>query len=163
MGFIIITERDYDWIDDVFLFQKHFLGTSLNSTECKIVNREVLEFIKPPGIRLKAKSSIPLEIMNDALGYNIFFDLKEFILTDDNEVNYYGNIRYEELTPKDQSEKFKWEERREETYNGSFRHFLISLCKSELHKNGFYTYTVDYPDWNDLRRRDFLNPNLSEE
>jgi hypothetical protein len=109
-----------------------------------------------------AKASEPLEIVNKALGYKIILDLKEFRLYNNNEVNYYGYIRFEELIPEDKDEQSEWEEKREEAYYGSFRHFLISLSNSELIENEFYTYKVDYPYWDHLRRRDFPNPHLSE-
>jgi len=158
----VTTERDYDWVNDADIFQKNFLGSSNNSRECKLANGEIIEFIKSDDFHLKAKASEPLVIINKALGYKVIFDLKEFVLSNDNEVNYYGNIRFEELIPETNIQELDWKKRREEAYYGSFRHFLVSLCKGELRENGYYTYTVDYPDWNDLRRRDFLNPNLTD-
>jgi len=40
----VTTKRDYDWIGDAELFRKNFLGSSVNSKECKIINRETLDF-----------------------------------------------------------------------------------------------------------------------
>ena len=158
----VTTERDYDWVDDADVFRKNFLGSSNNSSECKIVNEEILEFIKSDDFHLKAKAPEPLVIINKSLGYKVIFDLKNFVLSNDNEVNYFGNIRFEELIPETDIQELDWGKRREEAYFGSFRHFLVSLCKGELRENGYYVYKVDYPDWNDLRRHDFLNPNLTE-
>lgn len=97
----ITTERDYDWIDDAERFQNQILGTSINSRDCEIVNREVLKFSNSDDVRLMAEASEPLEIMNNALGYKIIFDLVEFRLFNNNDVNYYGYIRFEELIPED--------------------------------------------------------------
>ncbi len=158
----VTTKRDYNWIDDASLFKKQFLGTSENSSECKIVNLEVLEFTKTQNIKLKAEASEPIEVVNKALGYKVFFDLKEFVLRNNKEFNYYGNIRFVELIPKSSEQKNEWIENREKAFNGSFRHFLISLYKNKLSENGFYTYIVNDPNWENLRRRDFLSPNISE-
>ncbi len=156
----VVTERDYEWLDDYELFKKYFLGTSTNSSECSIDNKGVLEFVKSEDFRLVAKASKPLIIHNYALGYKLYLDLKEFELLYDNEVNYYGSIRFEELEPKNQEQKLEWEEKREKAYKGTLRHFLNSLCANKLQKNGFYCYKVNFPKWNDLRKRNYLDPNL---
>ena len=121
----VTTERDYDWVDDAGVFRKNFLGSSNNSSECKIVNEEILEFIKSDDFHLKAKAPEPLVIINKSLGYKVIFDLKNFVLSNDNEVNYFGNIRFEELIPETDIQELDWEKRREEAYFGSFRHFLV--------------------------------------
>jgi hypothetical protein len=108
------------------------------------------------------KASKPLKILNKALGYIVYFDLKDFELLNDDEVNYYGAVHFEELIPNNKEEELSWEEKREEAYNGSVRHFLISLCKDKLQENGFYCYKVNFPKWDDLRNRKLLDPHLSE-
>ena len=158
----ITTERDYDWIDDYEFFKKNFLGTSNNSEECSIMNKGVLEFIKSDEFKLKAKASEPLKILNKALGYIVYFDMKDFEILNDDEINYYGTIHFEELIPNNKDEKLKWEKKREEAYKGSLRHFLTSLCKGKLQENGFYCYKVNFPKWEDLRNRKYLDPYLSE-
>ncbi|MBU0475442.1 MAG: carboxypeptidase-like regulatory domain-containing protein [Bacteroidetes bacterium] len=157
----IITERDYVWNNNADLFQEQFLGTSINSEECKIVNREILDFVKTKDVQLIAKAKSPLVVVNKALGYRVFFDLKEFELSNSKEINYNGNTRFEELIPKNRNQKIEWEEKRKEAYNGSQRHFLTSLCKNQLIENGFYTYKLSEPNWGNLRRQDYLIPNLS--
>lgn len=158
----ITTETDFDWFDDMVLFKKNFLGTSSNSNECKITNQEILEFRKTSQSRLEATAAEPLEILNEALGYTVFFELKEFVLSRDDEVSFWGNIRFKELTPKDENQKLRWKRKRQEAYQGSFRHFLISLCRNNIENQGFFAYNVDYPDWNDIRRQNNLTPNISE-
>jgi len=158
----VTSERDLGWIDNAKLFQKHFLGSSNNSEECKITNKEILEFSKSATNRLIAKALTPLEIVNEAMGYKIIFDLKEFVLSNNDEVNYQGNIRFVELPPPNLDQEKEWMERREVAYYGSFRHFLVSLCQNKLNENDFFAYKVNHPNWEDLRRRNFLNPNLFE-
>jgi len=95
------------------------------------------------------------------LGYKILFDLKEFVLSSNGEISYYGSTRFEELIPESESQKSDWKESRENAYNGSLRHFLVSLSDDRLEENGFYTYIINSPNWDNLRRRDFLVPNFS--
>lgn len=158
----ITTERDYDWDDNYALFKKNFLGTSENSDLCTIENKEILEFHSTKESKLVATAPKALNILNNALGYRVLFDLKEFELSRDEEVAFWGNILFKELSTEEDDIKETWIENRDKAYFGSFRHFLISLCQNELEENGYFTHEVKYPDWNDIRRQDYRTPNLSE-
>ena len=40
----VYAERDDDWDDQFKLFFDYFIGTSKNAAECKIVNKEIIDF-----------------------------------------------------------------------------------------------------------------------
>ncbi len=119
-------------------FKKFFLGETQNSYHCKILNITDIFVYKQDG-KLIALTAKPVEVVNEALGYKIFYDLKEF------EVNYLrgqvltsGIPRFEELVPSSAREKRKWERERDRAYYGSFEHFLRSLVNRNLSNNFFH-------------------------
>lgn len=157
----IIAERDEEWLENMRRFRNNFIGTSENSENCIIINREIIEFIKLDNGDLKASAPATINILNEALGYRIKFDLKEFRLARNGEVDYMGDVWYEKLAPKNELQENEWIEKRLDAYQGSLKHFLISLCKKSLFEEGFLTYNnIYYPRWGQLRRRNFSRPDL---
>ncbi len=157
----IVAEEDDEWAKNMRLFKKEFLGTSTFSSKCTIVNPHVITFSKDKKIKLKADATEPIEIINKALGYKVFFEIKDFELYQNREFNYFGNIRFVELETKDEDESNLWQKNRESAYKGSFRHFLVSLLNNSLLKNDFQIFMVNEPNWDNLRRRNFTIPAIS--
>jgi len=158
----VVAERDEEWLENMRRFRNNFIGTSENSENCIIINREIIEFKILNNGDLTASAPATINILNDALGYKIKFDLKEFRLAKNGEVDYSGDIWYEKIVPRNELQEEEWIEKRLYAYQGSLKHFLISLCRKSLFEEGFLTYNINYPTWNDLRRRDFSHPDLEE-
>ncbi len=120
-------------------FKKLFLGQTENSSHCTIVNIHDI-FVYKDGTTLHALSHKPIEVVNYALGYRIFFDLKEFA------IDYFYNRavmsgipRFEEMTPESPRQKERWDRERDRAYYGSPEHFFRSLKKRALKDNYFKT------------------------
>lgn len=118
-------------------FKKFFLGVTRNGYRCKIINVNDIFVYKQDG-KLIALASKPIEVVNEALGYKVFYELKEF------EVNYLRNVvltsgipRFEELIPPHEKQRRKWEQERDRAYYGSIEHFLRSLLHKDLAQNFF--------------------------
>ena len=158
----VTAEKDYEWADNFRLFKREFLGTSDFADECKIINPEVIIFKTTKNAKLNVTATEPIQIVNYALGYKVFFEIKDFILSQNREFNYFGNIRFVQLKSNDKDQKKKWAENRKVNYKGSFKHFLKALRDNKLEDNGFQIYSVREPNWNNLRRRNFLSPNISD-
>lgn len=158
----VVAERDEEWLENMRRFRNNFIGTSENSENCIIINPEIIEFIELNNGDLTASAPATINILNEALGYSIKFDLKEFRLANNGEVDYMGDIRYDKLVPKNESQEKEWIEKRLYAYQGSLKHFLISLCRQSLFEEGYLIYNINYPTWSDLRRRDFSRPDLEE-
>jgi len=125
------------------LFRKAFLGTTMNSSKCKILNPSDIVVYKEKE-KIIALARKPIQITNKALGYLIHYELKEFVMDISNrEVLMSGVPRFEELSPESPKQKEKWIKERDRAYFGSIPHFLISLKKNNLESNYF-----------DLRGRD---------
>ncbi|MFN8335709.1 MAG: carboxypeptidase-like regulatory domain-containing protein [Cyclobacteriaceae bacterium] len=120
-------------------FKKYFIGDNANASKCKIVNEdEVVAYKDDDAHSLITFARAPIEIINDALGYKIFYELQGF------EINfstltqsYSGTPRFEELTPKSIRQKRQWEAERKRAYNGSFNNLIHCLRKGIL--NGPFT------------------------
>jgi hypothetical protein len=134
-------------------FERVFLGQSSNSFNCKILNRnDVYAFEKDQ--KVTASAIKPIVILNNALGYKIYYELKEF------EADYVaqrltilGLVRFEELTPANGKQKNKWTKERDRSYYGSDVHFLRSLLAHKLKEN---FYTIAGPDGRILKEEDII-------
>jgi len=158
----VVAEKDDNWASNFSLFKQEFLGTSEFANDCKILNPEVINFINDKNAKLKVVANAPVEINNYALGYKVYFEIKDFVLFKNREFNYLGNIRFVELEPMSGEQNQKWIKNRRNNFNGSFKHFLIALSKNKLEENSFLIYSVFEPNWDNLRRRNFLSPKVSE-
>jgi len=158
----VVAEKDDKWASNFSLFKREFLGTSEFANDCKIINPEVINFINDKDAKLKVIPSSPIELNNYALGYKVYFEIKDFVLYKNREFNYLGNIRFVELEPISEEQKQKWIKNRRNNFKGSFKHFLIALSENKLEQNSFLIYSVFEPNWDNLRRRNFLSPKVSE-
>ncbi len=124
-------------------FKREFLGTGPFAADCKIVNPDVLSFsFSDNKSILQASSSDFLLVENNALGYNIKFNLINYesnAYTGD--IVYKGSRIFEEMKGGD-SKKKRWLQRRDNVYYGSAMHFYRSLAKDSLAENGFKIYRL---------------------
>ena len=122
-------------------FEKYFLGQTINSGYCKILNPEIIEF-STSKLLLKATTPDFLIIENSRLGYRIKYLLKSFQYDYGKDVtNYDGDYIFEKLTgtSKQQSD---WEKNRKEAYEGSLMHYLRSLYARKTRQEGFLVYKI---------------------
>lgn len=131
-------DRDYS------TFEKLFLGTSDNASDCKILNPEILDIQDNTEIRtITASTEDFLVIENKALGYRIKYLLTKFTMNyKTDELFYEGSVQFEELTGTPSQQK-RWQKKRLETYEGSSMHFLRSVISTELAGNHFIVYKLN--------------------
>lgn len=157
----VIAEEDETWSDQYNSFVKYFLGTSANAGECAILNPEIINFrYDEKKKELIANADDWIVIENHALGYKLLFNLIDFSLTRRGETFYLGEVLFQELTPSTENEHIKWITRRKQAYNGSLKHFLISLKNGRLIENGFLLYESGLPRWSELTKRNMVRPNI---
>jgi hypothetical protein len=120
---------DNDRKKNLALFEKEFLGSS-GDQQCVITNQDVLDLRYDSKNKiLLVKAERFLEISNSYLGYKIHFWLKEFRADYySNTCHYSGVAMFEEMkgTKRDQQ---RWIKNRKLSYDGSFRHFLVSASQ----------------------------------
>ncbi len=120
-------------------FMEMLIGKTPNSWDCKLLNKDVVKFqySKKENI-LRAYASEPLQIRNDALGYDLIYELKGFEHDYKTRIFYYqGYPLFTERTPKNARQLTRWLTKRAETYEGSLMHFMRSLYKNTLVQDGF--------------------------
>lgn len=137
-----VTVAPYDrngWARYGTFFLNNFIGSTENASSCSLRNREVLRFYFSRRLnRLIVRATAPLIIENDALGYLLTYRLVSFN-TDFTAkvVTYVGYPFFQQLVPKRENLRRKWQLRRREAYAGSKLHFMRSLYAGRLAAEGF--------------------------
>ena len=129
-------------------FHRNLLGTSKNGKKAYIKNEEVIRF-KESGDMLIANANEPIEIINNGLGYRIFYVLEDFQLTPYS-IKYTGYPHFIEQTAITYHDSMDWPENRKNTYLGSLRHFLTTVCEHFQITDGDTTTRAIKKDWGDI-------------
>lgn len=126
-------------------FEKYFIGTDENASNCIITNPEVLFFyFNKQTSRLTANATKVLVIANKSLGYKIYYDLQYFYFDDSTRhLTYFGYPKFEALHAKNERTKRQWDENRMKAYLGSMRHFMKALISRKLKKEGFKVHKLE--------------------
>lgn len=131
-------------------FIKNFIGATPNAMKSVLINPEVLKFyFYKRSNRLKVVATEPLQIANNALGYNLRYQLDSFIYYYSSNINSYrGYCLYTEMEADDSLKKV-WAANRVKTYEGSKLHFMRSYYDSTLLEDG---WIVDMLDDNNAKK-----------
>jgi hypothetical protein len=120
------------------VFREEFLGTSVNAMSCDILNEADIKFIYDSDDTIKAYSTKPIEIINNALGYKITYYLDKFEYCKTDASFYFkGFIFFNEDLTSDEEKKTTYEKKRKATYLGSRMHFFRALWTDDLNDQGF--------------------------
>jgi hypothetical protein len=145
----VSASRDKTWEKQFQRFSKAILGESPLAKACSFKNSYQIDFEETKGV-LKASSTRPIELENLALGYRIFFTLTGFVLAND-EIQYQGYARYEEIKPVSEKEANKWTQNRRMAFEGSDRHLFWALAQRKLKAEGYEGF-VDAVGFNPANR-----------
>jgi len=121
------------------IFKENFLGITEEATKCIILNGATIYFTRGGSpTSLSAFADTSLVIINNMLGYKIYFNLVEFWYDSRTAQNYFfGYARYESL-----GATKKWKKNRQKCYYGSTLHFYRSLITHQLYREGFGTFLI---------------------
>jgi len=125
-------------------FLEHFIGVTPNAAKTTLLNPEVLHFyLLKKSNKLRVLATEPLQIQNNALGYNLRYQLDSFIYFYNTNINSYrGFCLYTEMDGGDSLKKV-WAANREKAYYGSKLHFMRSYYDSTLVEEGFIIDMLD--------------------
>lgn len=128
-------------------FVENFIGATPNAAKCTLMNPTALHFyFLKKSNRLRVLATEPLQIENQALGYQMRYQLDSFIYYYNTDVSLYrGNCLYSELEGPD-SLKRAWVTARKRTYQGSRLQFMRSMYDSTLAEDGYIIAMVDEND-----------------
>jgi hypothetical protein len=149
----VVAKEPKEWKSQLEKFCDIFLGRTLNASQCRFLNPEVLDFeINPNTNELIAYSDSIVRIENRALGYRLHLLLKEFRGSDTFSL-YMFYPRFEPLPEKEYREAETWATNRKWAYFGSFKHFLSALARDRLEQEHFVIFTSSTPRLDDRRSR----------
>lgn len=135
-----------EWIKQLEIFKKRFLGESAFATECIIKNPEIINFNWKSSHELQADAEQPVIIINNALGYKINCELVSFLWdTKSQNIRFTVRPAFSELPDSTGLLKDKWNKNRKEVYLGSMDNFLRSAVQNTLSQNGFQVYQDETP------------------
>ena len=125
-------------------FTRNFIGSTPNATQCVLINPEVLKFyFYKRSNRLKVLATDALQISNNALGYNLRYQLDSFVYYYNTNINSYrGYCLFTEMEAGD-SIKNVWGANRVKTYEGSKLHFMRSYYDSTIVDDGWIIDMLD--------------------
>ncbi len=103
------------------LFLDNFIGTSANAQKCVILNPETLIFRYDKKKRiLRVSAREQLKIRNNALGYNINYQLEQFEYDASNtSVIYLGYIHFNDILSRSKRRNNVWLKERKAAFDGS--------------------------------------------
>jgi hypothetical protein len=138
---ITVKSKDRSREQNLALFNKLFLGETVNALNCKILNPQDLYLYRETGSQqLRGYSRKSLRIENKGLGYTIVYDLTDFTYNEQKGLlNYTGSNYFVPLTGNVKFTK-KWERNRLAAYFGSRTHFLRSVYLDSLSRENFQLF-----------------------
>lgn len=136
----IKASRDKAWERELKKFSNYFLGTDEIASSCEILNPWVIDFPENnSNTAFRAFAYQPIQIKNNALGYLLTFDLKEFQFTNQSYV-IVGATRFEELEAPDNRTRNLWRANRLDTYLRSPANMFRAMIIGRHNQEGFYLY-----------------------
>ncbi len=136
---VIVREDTTDRVNNFNIFKKYFLGETINSKRCRIINPEVIHiFFDTKANVLVAHAKGPIQIENNALGYqvNYYLDLFELDFSS-GRLTSFGIPSFQNLVARNKSQTKNWNKERQRAYYGSMTHFIRSLGSDQLKEEGF--------------------------
>lgn len=136
----IKASRDKAWERELRRFKTYFLGSDNYASQCEILNPWVIDFpSENTANNFRASAYQPIEILNNALGYRITFDLRDFLITAQG-YRIVGATRFVELDTANQTVKEKWAKNRTETYLKSPMNMFRAMISNRHNQEGFFLY-----------------------
>jgi hypothetical protein len=125
-------------------FIKNFIGSTPNAEKCTLLNPEVLKFYYyKRSNRLKVLATDALQISNNALGYNLRYQLDSLVYFYNSQISSYRGYCLFTAMEGDDSLKNAWNQARAKVYEGSKLHFMRSYYDSTLFEDGWVIDMLD--------------------
>jgi hypothetical protein len=141
---VTVKSKDKNREKNYTTFTKLFLGETINSLNCKILNPEDLYLYRIPNTNvLKGQSLKSLRIENKSLGYLILYDLTDFSYDDKNELLKFTGSPYFQPLKGGTKEDKKWARNRLSAYYGSRLHLLRSIFADSLKQSKFQLFQAE--------------------
>jgi len=145
MDAVVVEQKIKARRTDINLFWKTILGKPPSKKTLYPINPEEVFFFYHSKTRiLKVTCRVPIQIINNELGYLITIILDSFTHDYNNGVSSWNyKYMFNELKPQDQKQNRVWEENRQKVYKVSLTNFIKSLHNNILYDNGFVLTYLD--------------------
>ncbi len=141
---VTVKSKDKNREKNYAIFTKLFLGETINSLNCRILNPEDLYLYRVPNTNvLKGQSLKSLRIENKSLGYLIHYDLSDFSFDEKSEMLRYTGSPYFQPLDGSSKEMKKWVRNRLSAYYGSRLHLLRSIYTDSLKQAKFQLFQAE--------------------
>ncbi len=146
------------WAKHGDFFVKNFIGATPNAAQCEVLNPEVLKFFfYKRSNKLKVLATDAIQVRNNALGYNLRYQLDSFVYYNATNISSYrGYCLYSEMEGND-SLKRVWSAARAKTYAGSKMQFMRSYYDSTLKEDGWIIEILDEGNTNKFSKVDMYD------
>lgn len=127
------------------VFERLYLG-SARFPECTLTNPDGVRFTtqtRDDAALIRVASREPLVVENRWLGYRVHVALQDMVMIRRPKgfmVQHDNVAAFEDLKPRDEEERRRWQKNRREAYWGSLRHFLSALAVGRAGKEEFRVY-----------------------
>lgn len=132
---VVNAKKDRKWNRDLKKFKQFFFGEGYKENLISVENDYLIEFMDKRGRDLIVDNRPALDIQNKYLGYEVYFQLIKFELSDIK--TYLGFSNFKEMKPTNEQEEKRWQANRLSAYKGSTRHFFKSLIDRTLDQEGY--------------------------
>lgn len=138
----VVASEPKDWKHQIKIFEREFIGKSLNAKKCELLNPEVVHFREDDSGILHAYADSVLRVINQSLGYSLDIILDEFRCSG-NQLQYSRLYpRFHELKSQNENDREDWEKKRQRTYIGSYKHFLTTVAVDNIDNSDFDWFQV---------------------
>jgi hypothetical protein len=140
----VVVHADSHQEDNYRKFIDLFVGRTAFSKQCRVTNAEDVDIdFNDTTKTLTASTDKYVQVENKALGYRLKYFGMHFQYNETSEaVSYEGQTVFEEMKPKDESQRRQWVANRLAAYNGSQTHFLKSVYDNQVKENNFLAQQV---------------------
>jgi len=125
-------------------FLENFVGSTPNAQLCALQNPEAVHFYYyKKSEKLKVLATEPIIISNQALGYNLRYQLDSFMYYYKTQVSSYRGYCFFSEMDSSFSQQRIWSENRKKAYDGSKLQFMRSYYDSTLNEDGYNIALLD--------------------
>jgi hypothetical protein len=132
------SKRDKKWEKQLKTFKNTFFGFSDFAGKCQIENPWILDFTEDGDV-FSASSKQTLKVINNALGYLMYFDINEYKVEKDT-YKIGTRVSYQEMTAPNKLKLEEWLRNRKEAYKKSFGYFAKTAARGQLQSQGYMLF-----------------------
>ena len=140
----VVVQANPHAADDYRRFSGLFLGQSSFSQLSRITNPGDVDVAYSDSTKtLTASTDKFVQVENAALGYRIkYYGLRFDFDDSDGSTSFYGEPVFEEMTPRDATQRQLWADNRAAAYRGSLPHFLRSVYQNRVAQENFLAQQI---------------------